>query len=269
MKIRRIHPTELFADAPELIKDSPWLKERLAKLPKEIFVSDDKVPGGHFTTYFGVIGLRDYYSNPYVKALYYIHELDHYEFLMRCRNLAREQKKRWTFLDWARVIEQSEAQASFTSECLVYLAIPEIRKYTFAHEIWMDKLLLRVRGLSYKEIEMRGFISPFRRERSEVYTKPLYDNWLERQIANYWANTGKWLTIWADGKGLWVDEAEVLKPAYRWVEEHMIDPDWMDSHQEWLDSHSFNGIPFWTQGRNFEAVYNESNRNFGNWLLET
>lgn len=254
--IERVRAEDLFVT--KMFRESKWAQGIYGGL--DLFVTDDKMLPGHFGTYFGAVTRRKY-DNPYVQDLYHLHECVHVNTLGP--NPAH------TFMEWSRRMVASETEASLVSECFVYLRMPELRELTFKHEIWVDRFERMSLLPEAKEREVR-------RRRHRALRAPENDDYIEHQIWNYGQQNVQWCRIWADkvDYGPFAD-----KPAFRVVEEHMSRPDWRDRHAEWLEqvsamyksSASFSAerpVPFLQQAKAFAPFYHETNRLYGNHVLE-
>lgn len=246
----------LVPDVEHLVHNS-WIEEQYLSMGP-VCVTDAAYPGGHFGTYFGALPLRQgVYKNPVIQLLYYLHELRHVQTIRYGNHR--------TWLEWAREIIASELVSSLTSECYVHLRVPGLRKVSFQHEIWVDRYLPLMRFLPVSVVEWY-----IRRERLRALHDPKFNDFIERQIMNYGQQNFKWCRIWAEpvGYGVFAE-----RPAYRVVEEHMSSPDARDPalHSEWLAAvtRAEDGVPFGHQADAFQAVYHESNQNYGNQMLLT
>lgn len=251
---------DIFTLVPQgkILLQDPWVaQEYLGMGP--VCVTDSVYPGGHFGTYFGALPLRRgmYKDRPWIQLLYYLHELRHIQ------TIQYNNSRSW--LDWQRSIIESEIVSSLTSECFVYLRVPELREKTFKHEIWADRFLPLRRFLPIRLVEWY-----IRRERLRALHAPKFSDFIEYQIQNYAQQNIAWCRIWAEkvGYGHFGD-----LPAYRVVEAHMNSLRSLDleAHAVWLDSVSdpVTGVPFARQATAFEAVFKESNAKYGNQTLLT
>ncbi len=256
--IERVRAEDLFVT--EEFRESAWAREIYSGL--DIFVTDDKMLPGHFGTYFGAMTRRKY-DNPYVQDLYHLHECAH------VRTLAPNPAD--TFMNWTRRMIASETEASLVSECYAYLHVPSLREKTFGHEIWIDRF-------RFDDPALRPHVNEaaIRTRRLEVLRAPKNDDYIEHQIWNYGQQNVQWCRIWAD-KVEYGPHADL--PAFRAVEAHMADPRWRESHAEWLAQvsamHKSAGrfpeekpVPFLVQAKAFQEFYDETNRRYGNHVLE-
>ena len=234
-----------------------WIQKQYCGMDP-VCVTDATYPGGHFGTYFGALALRQgVYKNPVIQFLYYLHELRHVQTIRYGNDR--------TWLEWARQIIESELMSSLTSECYVHLRVPGLREVSFQHEIWVDRFLSLTRFLPVGAVEWH-----IKRERLRALHDPKFNDFVERQIMNYGQQNFKWCRIWAEPVGYGVFAKQ---PAYRVVEEHMSSPlaRHPELHSAWLDqvSDPQSGVPFARQALAFKAVYDESNRDYGNQMLLT
>jgi hypothetical protein len=252
MNIERVPAADLFKT--EDFRRSPWIKELTGKVG-EVWTTKHVMPPGHFGTYFGAVPVRAY-DNPYINDLFVLHELTHVATLKYGAGR--------TWLEWSRDMINSELEASLASECWAYLHIPDLRKKTFKHEIWIDRYLGR-------HDPNQGTFGPLERvirtERIRAMNAPTFNDFLEAQINNYYQQNHAWCRVWAQPANA---GPQTEKPAFRIVEQHMSSPDRDATHQSWIRIHTQIGewtAPFLSQGKSFADIYRNSNAKFGNWLL--
>lgn len=253
--LRFMHVQEIFALVPGVEKffDNGWIRKEYFGMDP-VCVTEAKYPGGHFGTYFGAMDLRlgTYKKNPVIQLLYYLHELRHVQ------TIRYDNDRSW--LDWQRDIIESELISSLTSECNVYLRIPGLRQHSFAHEIWVDRFLPLLRFLPVFAVERY-----IRHERLRALHAPKFNDFIERQIANYRDQNFRWAHIWGEEVGYGPFAGN---PAFRVVEEHMSSPASRNAnlHALWLEAVSdpATGIPFARQAAAFEVIYKASNAAYGN-----
>lgn len=246
MKIERTEARHLFRTP--MFRESAFIQS-LCNEVGTIFATHDASRPGHFTTYFRVFTIRpqSVYPNPVIADLYALHELWHLKFQHLSADVG--------WLEWVRRRCDSEFQASVTSECLIYFHIPALRAVSFPHEIWMDRFATPTSGtLAAREAEVAS-------ERRRAQSAPHADDFIEFQLHNYARQNMQWCRIWGEpvGYGVYAES-----PAFRVVEQHLATPGWADRHAEWVDSVSLDGVPFLRQADAFRAVYDETNRLWGN-----
>lgn len=254
----------------DLFRQSRWI-QKLCQDVGEVWVTNDPVPKGHFTVYFGVVHLREgWYVNLHIRDLYFLHELWH------LRQLRAGYNPDTTWLDWSRKMIRQELEASLASECFVYLEIPGLRERTFPHEIWMDRFLKPKPRDPLEADYLPSAHAPsikdgIRKERIRAMTTPGFDDFLEEQIAGYRRQNHRFMAIWT--RGVVNDEYEDPfheMPAFRVVEEAMVSgvTGRPEDYRNWLRQVSGKGgIPFIFQADRFAKVVEESHRLFGNHLL--
>lgn len=98
------------------------------------FSASEEYEYSHFTQYFNFNLVRDHYTNPYIKSLYWIHDFVHMIFYnpLRPRN--------YSLSEFARLAITNEYVASNETGILTYYRLPKIRQYTFDHPILFDFL---------------------------------------------------------------------------------------------------------------------------------
>lgn len=108
--------------------------ERFTWLPR-IFAetSNDYLERAHFSTWWGVIMLRDDYTNPFIHDLYLLHEFYHAAHMPYVPNIGKT-----AFND---KMQRNELEASVMSEIGVYFEVPELRAQTFGYPIYADRFL--------------------------------------------------------------------------------------------------------------------------------
>lgn len=265
MKLERVPALSLFAT--EAFRNHWWIR-LLCEEVGDVWITDDPSPGGSFTTFYRVITRRTYGGNAMISDLYYLHELRHLRGFLR-----RKPIDNW--YEWQKAMGHSELDASVTSECIVHFLIPEARAAFTGQEIWVDRHLANPKYQWFKDQadpEQLGVLRALLSEdRLRALATPKHNDFIEWQIHNYGQQNMRWYVIWAKpvGHGPHANVA-----AWRVVEEHVARPDWVDRHADWLAEVSQNipgpaGMPFPLQAVEFEQVYKESNRNYGNWPFAT
>lgn len=108
--------------------------ERFAWLPRFFAeTTNDHVERSHFSTWWGVIMLRDDYTNPIIHDLYLLHEFyhaAHMPYLPGVGKIAFDEK-----------MQRNELEASVMSEIQVYFELPGLREQSFDHAIYADRFL--------------------------------------------------------------------------------------------------------------------------------
>ena len=109
------------------------LVERFARLPRFFYeASDQRIEWTHFSTWWGGILLCDY-DNPSIRDLRYLHEIYHGATMPYLANadLAMLESKNLG----------NEREASTFTEMAIYLELPDLRRQTFEHPIFVDRFL--------------------------------------------------------------------------------------------------------------------------------
>lgn len=109
------------------------IKKEFIKHPRYFYtMKDQELERAAFTSWYNLLSLKEY-SNPYIKDLYYLHELFHIATMPYKEDL--------NFLEWSLKMRENEVMASLLSEVLIYFDFPELRAHTMEHEIWVDRFL--------------------------------------------------------------------------------------------------------------------------------
>lgn len=274
MKVYPIPAIELVDPKAKIFLDSPMFQDLCTTIGM-VWATDQKMPGGHFSTYFGVIESRKgRYTNPNLHALYLLHELWHWRMFHGGSAEMRYNNKR-TWDQWQRAMFNCEFEAALKSECMAHFEIPGLRPLVFNHPIWVDNFQPphtaddeRITEQFLIDIQMK-----LRHERMRVLGGVVDPScYAELQIRGYTESNMTWAQVWA-GKTQLITERLANMSAWRVVEEHMEQPDWFDRHEAWLRSVSgkFNGepLPFPEQAKQFTPVYEDNIRRFGNWVYYT
>lgn len=271
-----VHPRSLFQT--DLFRNARFVQE-LCDGIGQIYVTKDTSWGqhGHFTTLFGVIVLREgWYPNPHMQDLYFLHELWHRKTLVH--------KPGRTWLQWTKDLINSELESSLMSECFVYLFLPQLRRRTFQHEIWVDRFLSVVSPdtIELAPERIRDCQRRIREGRLQAINNPRYDDYLEHQIWNYGRQNMQFCRIWGQQAGV---GPTPKVSAFRLIDERMSKPNWTEGHLEWLLEHTNEMIigllvrersggldpersmPFPFQAEAFGEVYDRSVEQFGNAVL--
>lgn len=95
--------------------------------------SNEQLERAHFSTWWGVLMLRDDYDNPYIHDLYLLHEMYHAGKMPYIPGIGREA--------FAEKMQRNELEASVMSEVQVYFEMPELRALSFSYPIYADQFL--------------------------------------------------------------------------------------------------------------------------------
>lgn len=129
---------DLWAEGP--IRDSHRsgglvhdIVDRFGRIPRFFYKpSDPAIEWTHFSTWWGGILLCDY-DNPHIRDLRYLHEIYHGATMPYLRDCSLDMLKSKNFAN--------ERQASTLTEMAIYLELPELRRLTFDHPIFVDRFL--------------------------------------------------------------------------------------------------------------------------------
>ncbi len=109
--------------------------QKFARVPRIFFESSEpRLEWTHFSPWWGAIQLADY-ENPHIRDLRYLHEIYHSATMPYSRGMS--------LAAMAARNTQNEREASAFSEIAVYLEMPELRRRTFEHEIFADRVMYR------------------------------------------------------------------------------------------------------------------------------
>lgn len=274
MKVHRTQAIALVSPEAKIFLNNPMFRA-LCEAIGEVWATDDRIPGGHFSTYFGVIETRKgRYENPNLHALYLLHELWHWRMFNGGSGDLRYNNNR-TWDQWQHAMFDCEFEAALKSECMAHFEIPGLRPLVFKHPIWVDKFLpphspddsrLTDQFLLDTQMELR-------RERMRVLSGIVDPHsYTELQIRGYTDSNMRWAQVWARPTSL-LSSRYADRPAWRVVEEHMSSPDWFDNHEAWLRdvSGKYDGepLPFPEQAKMFKPYYDANLANYGNWVFST
>lgn len=253
-KLEYLPSSDLFRTREFL--DSDWIQALCRRIGR-VWTTTTEMPPGHFGTYFGAMQRRTY-ANPWIADLYALHECTHVD------TLTYDPLRPWSA--WSKAMIRSEMEASLTSECFAYLEIPGLREKTFRHEIWVDRFL----RMDPDGDGITTLVDHIRKERIRALNAPAFDDFLEFQIHNYSRQNMKWCALWSEAVGGNTRfQGEI---AFRLVEAHMASPDRDATHREWIESltekDGLYAAPFLRQANAFNAVYQASNAQFGNWVFD-
>jgi hypothetical protein len=200
--------------------------------------SEDEVKRFSYTSRFKVITLRDqFYDNPYITDLYYLHELGHALTLQPSPHL--------DFQHWKKLTEGNEISNSLATEVLIYFDIPELRKKTIKEEIWVDKFLTNKVLLSQDHSCNLDLFNNHRQEfmkkisffylRSYCRGMNRIQDENEKWMVYYREKTKKWHAIWQD----LYPEAETMIKRYS---EAVDSP---QDYLEWLERNTQQNVLFY------------------------
>ncbi|NQV90772.1 hypothetical protein HQ487_05225 [Candidatus Uhrbacteria bacterium] len=281
MNIERIpvwdlFPEPMWRECPEVAK----VVNSAADQDGMIFVTDDDVPYGHFTTYFGVILRRTafYQGNPLGQRLFHLHELYHLSELKQWRKLWIREGSIPDWNSWSKYMINIELNASLFTECHVYIYIRGLREMTresfLNHTIWMDRFeaefiaIHTARHQTMEELNLDKLFETLLRERIRAMTSPRFNDFIEQQIEGYRQTNWTWASIWAKPVS-YGDHGDT--PAFQVVElaaaRGQLDETERLLREFLRKAEDSNGIPFGTQADLFSAVMHETYERLGNHLL--
>lgn len=109
--------------------------QKFARVPRIFFESSEpRLEWTHFSPWWGAIQLAEY-ENPVIRDLRYLHEIYHSATMPYSRGMS--------LAAMAARNAQNEREASTFSEIAVYLEMPELRRRSFDHEIFADRVMYR------------------------------------------------------------------------------------------------------------------------------
>lgn len=136
------------------------IKEEFVKHPRYFYnMQNQELERAAFTSWYNILSLKEY-QNPYIKDLYYLHELFHIATMPYKKNLS--------FLEWSLKMRENEVMASLLSEVFIYFEFPELRQHTMPHEIWVDRFLIE----EVKEMNSLARQNLIIKSRHEAYLNP-------------------------------------------------------------------------------------------------
>ena len=126
--------TDLFRDSQRNGGFVGRLVDRFAWLPRFFCeMSNDYLERSHFSTWWGVITLRDDYENPIIHDLYLLHEMYHAAHMPYVPGIGK--------VAFDEKMQRNELEASVFSEIQVYFEMPELRPLSFPYPIYADRFL--------------------------------------------------------------------------------------------------------------------------------
>lgn len=206
-------------------------------------LSEPGIEASHFSAWFGVVCHRDWYGNPYVSDLYYLHEITH------AATLGHGSARDWEA--WRLGMIENEFQVSMLTEALVYLDIPELRERSFEGEIWADRFLGPEGRAEYAGKGRRAHVARITQWRRRAMAGDFPKDCLAVQLATYASQNMAWAEVWRD--------------RWREVEDHMVAfralangsgrREALRAHASWLEAKSERSVPFRQEAEAFAAIY--------------
>lgn len=236
------------------------LVDRFARLPRIFFeASETRLEWTHFSPWWSAILLADY-ENPTIRDLRFIHEICHAATMPYARGM--------NLATMAARNGQNEREASTFSEIAIYLEIPELRKLSFPHAIFADRLLYEDGDRTRPKTRL---LERWRTQRDAVFQELMYARlgvvladekdvdatdaqtvWLRR----YPEQGAMWESAWSERHCL-VDEA-MVSLRERCETEGRVDAG--KRHLDWLMSEAIangSGIPFHKEAVAFRSTFDE------------
>jgi hypothetical protein len=160
-----------------------------ARLPRLFCDLDDPpIEKSHFLAWMGVTPRRDWYDNPAIQDLYYLHEYVHQATMVYDGHL--------NFDEWCRKVWDNERDASLQSEVFVYFELPELRPQSFAFPIWADRFLADASVRQRFHRDRGAFVDHLTAERERAMCRPTSGDTAERLISSYHRLNLAWVDIW-------------------------------------------------------------------------
>ena len=216
----------------------------------------------HYYPYMSVILFADYGDKPHVQDLRYLHEMYHcatQPYLpSNRRSMAALEKKNF----------DNEDDASTVTEMEIYLAIPELRQYTFPHPILIDRILFPGGDVTKPDQDLidRWHERPGEVFRHLKYTRLHYVNADESELLpeerddptigwlrGYPDQKYVWLDVWADHYGTLEDAMLKFQSETKELGREIA----AQNHIKWLKSVSKNNVPFYEAAEKFAPAYVE------------
>ena len=249
----------------------------------------------HFTSWMGCIARRTY-ENKAIEGLYYLHELIHWGTMVYDPQQSISQ--------WHTKMSLNEYKASTLSEAYVYDVCPNLRKKTFAFEIWADRFLEENEdmdeGKEGGHIMPMPFDRPLHRynylykKRLEAMKSPDPSDFQEMQISIFAKQNYDWTLVWQKNWDTvethvqdYLDNFDVSSQDLRELSHTDKIPgaddrlETVQIHLEWLMSEAgqeltawdvgegTKEIPFYKEAEIFSRIVQENYNRSGNRILES
>lgn len=211
-------------------------------------MTNDHLERSHFSTWWGVIMLREEYDNPFIHDLYLLHEFYHAGYMPYIRNIGRAA--------FDEKMQRNELEASTLSEIQVYFEMPGLRKVSFGYPIYADRFLEDPEMVTLWEANPKLAVETLRAIRRDVMlSKPEHNMDLtERWVRRFAEQNAVHFLTWSD--------------RYLEVENRMFDfqleaardrKEALDNHVAWIEAEAANdpidNIPFRREAELFSAFY--------------
>jgi hypothetical protein len=223
--------------------------EQFAFVPRVFAeMTNDTMERAHFSTWWGVMMLRDDYDNPYIHDLYWLHEMYHAGHMPYVPNIGK--------VAFDEKMQRNELEASVLSEIQVYFELPELRALSFQHPIYADRFLADPIMRALWESNKAVAIETIRTIRRNVMvSKPEHDMDI----------TEKWIRRFAEQNAI---HAITWSDRYHEIEQHMTEFQFMafadrdralDFHCQWIENEAaedeIDNIPFRQEAELFAEFY--------------
>ncbi len=219
--IGKLWKTHLFQDA---WRDSrrgglqlDWIMNTIkdSDMPHITYEADLSEERFHFTSWMGLVQLRDEYTNPYISDLYYLHELMHVHSMS---HKPCERNGKFCPAKFHRRMSVNELFVATYTEAQIYNDVQGLREKTFDFEIWYDtcdtiKVSKSVRTMveeAYKEISDQtmmfnaslilhsDWMQEMIEKRVQAITTPRIWERNDLLISKYASSNLKWSDLWKD-----------------------------------------------------------------------
>lgn len=242
------HLLNTSADAKAMWGESKFIESliiRFADTPKIFFDPSHKnIEWTHFSSWWGAI-VHCSYENPYIQSLRYIHEIYHAATFPYVAGLDLPSMRQRNM--------ENERMASAFTEMGIYFEIPDLRRKSFDHPIFVDKLLDDdYYKNSWKQDNVRTIheLVAYRMNQNNL----LDDSdpqiiWIKR----YKEQNERWVQIWKNNHQK-VDNAMLaLRRGSFGSEQDRYDA--AHRHVDWLKDMATYNIPFYNEAVAFRKEY--------------
>lgn len=223
--------------------------------------SNDQLERAHFSTWWGVIMLRDDYTNPYIHDLYLLHEMYHAGKMPYIPGISRDA--------FAEKMQRNELEASVMSEIQVYFEMPELRALSFPHPIYADQFLENDYMVALWKQNRSVARETIRSIRRDIMTsKPEHLMSLaEIWVRKFTDQNTIWALIWT---------ARYSEVEYRMAELQRMAADSralaLSNHIDWLNRECaqdpIDNVPFRPEAENFEPFVAANKRAYAKAMAE-
>ena len=234
------------------------LVDRFARTPKIFFeASDQRLEWTHFSPWWGAIQIADY-ENTTIRDLRYLHEMQHAGTMPYVRGMNAATMAERNALN--------ERQASTLSEIAIYLELPDLRRLSFPHPIFADRLLYDETGTAKERLLQR-----WRTEPDVVFQELMYARLQVVLAADDEIDADDPQVVWLRRypeqgdiwNGVWSQRHELVDDAMVTLRERCETTDRRDAgrrHLDWLLSDAIadgSDIPFRREAQEFRETFDE------------